>query len=62
MFINKIKTEGPQNHIYEELSKKHKIDFENIAKQSAMSYANNLARGMNFNLLKDDSKVDNLLM
>jgi len=27
-----------------------------------MAYANNIARGMNSNLLKDDSNVDNFLM
>jgi len=32
MFINKIKEEGPQKHIYEEFSKKYKIDFENQTK------------------------------
>jgi secreted Zn-dependent insulinase-like peptidase len=62
MYINKIKQEGPQKRIYDELSKKYKIDFENITKQPAMSYANMLARSMNFNMLKDDSNVDNFLM
>ena len=37
MHINKIKEEGPQKRIYDELSKKYKIDFENITKQPAMS-------------------------
>jgi hypothetical protein len=40
MYINKIKLEGPQKRIYDEITKKCKIDFENITKTTAMNYAN----------------------
>ena len=39
MFINKIKKEGVQEYIYDELKNKRKIDFWNIKKETALEYS-----------------------
>ena len=43
-FINKIKKEGAQQYIYDELKNKNIIDFDNITKHSALSCAQQLAK------------------
>ena len=48
MFINKIKKEGVQEYIYNELKNKRKIDFENIKKVGALEYSQTLARRLNY--------------
>lgn len=42
MYINKIKTEGVKQFIFDEKKRLNEIAFDNITKSSAMSYANNM--------------------
>ncbi len=48
LFINKIREEGVQEYIYEELKNKKIIDFDNITKHQALSYAQKLAKQLNY--------------
>jgi len=54
MFINKIKAEGVQGYIYDELRYKSLIDFANLSKQDALSTATSLARRAKFIQNEDD--------
>lgn len=46
MFINQLKQEGFQPHVYQDMQTKHKLDFDNITKMRALTYANSLAKRM----------------
>lgn len=59
MFINQVKKEGIKDYIYKEFQQKSIIDFDNVTKSDALSYANSLARRMNF--MDDDQDVEDLL-
>lgn len=56
-FINKIKAEGPQEYVYQELKSKDEIDFQNVAKCEAVRYANMLGKRMNFMAQSDDANL-----
>lgn len=58
-YINQIKSEGIKQYIRDEQKRMSEIDFDNITKSSALSYATNLCSRMS--KIDDEEVIPNLL-